>query len=111
MDFLSATEIAELWGISARSVRDYCRQERIPGAFQMGKTWSIPSDAKKPTRKNAKRNEASPLLSRLKSEKAADYPWTKRDSSSKPPLLVQKAAPSELTTSSKPRTISEQLTA
>lgn len=71
MDFLSATEIAELWGISARSVRDYCRQERIPGAFQMGKTWSIPSDAKKPARKNAKRNEASPLLSRLKSEKAA----------------------------------------
>lgn len=71
MDFLSVAEMAELWGISARSVRNYCRQGRIPGAFQTGKTWNIPSDAKKPARKNAKSNEASPLLSRLKSEKTA----------------------------------------
>lgn len=67
--FLSAAEIAELWGVSERSVRNYCAHGRVPGAFLTGKTWNIPSDAVKPARANAKKTEESPLLARLREEK------------------------------------------
>lgn len=71
MGFLSAVEIADLWGVSERSVRNYCAQGRVPGAFLTGKTWSIPADAEKPARSNAKATAESPLLSRLREEKSA----------------------------------------
>ena len=69
MGFLSATEIAELWGVSERSVRNYCAQGRVSGSFLTGKTWNIPEDAVKPERANAKSCAASPLLERLRDEK------------------------------------------
>ena len=71
MGFLSAVEIAELWGISERNVRNYCSTGRVPGAFLVGKTWNILADAVKPSRKNAKTSSISPLLSRLVEEKAS----------------------------------------
>ena len=71
MGFLSAAEIAKAWGVSERSVRNYCAQGRVPGAFLMGKTWSIPSDAAKPARSNSKGSGATHLLIRLREEKAA----------------------------------------
>ena len=71
MGFLSAAEIARLWGVSERSVRNYCAQGRVPGAFLTGKTWNIPADAAKPARSNAKASTKSPLLARLSEEKAA----------------------------------------
>ena len=71
MGFLSAAEIAEVWGVSERSVRNYCAQGRVPGAFLTGKTWSIPADAAKPARLNAKKPAANPLLTRLRDEKAS----------------------------------------
>ena len=70
MGYLSVVEIAELWGVSERSVRNYCAQGRVPGAFLTGKTWNIPADATKPMRSNAKATDGSPLLSRLREEKA-----------------------------------------
>ena len=71
MGGLSAAEIAELWGVSERSVRNYCAQGRVPGAFLTGKTWNIPSDATKPARSNARMSGESSLLARLREEKAA----------------------------------------
>lgn len=71
MGVLSVAEIAELWGVSERSVRNYCAQGRVPGAFLTGKTWNIPSDATKPARSNARAFGESPLLTRLREEKAA----------------------------------------
>lgn len=71
MGFLSAADIAKIWGVSERSVRNYCAQGRVPGAFLTGKTWNIPSDAAKPSRANARGTDASPLLVRLREEKAA----------------------------------------
>ena len=71
MGFSSVVEIAELWGVSERSVRNYCAQGRVPGAFLTGKTWNIPSDAAKPTRLNAKAPARNPLLLRLREEKDA----------------------------------------
>ena len=71
MEYLSVAKTAEKWGVSQRSVRNYCSEGRIPGAFLTGKTWNIPADAEKPSR--AKRKDAAPdtLLDVLKREKAA----------------------------------------
>ena len=38
-------EIAKKWGISERSVRNYCAEGRISGAVLEGKTWKIPVNA------------------------------------------------------------------
>ena len=69
MEFLPVAKIAEAWGVSERSVRNYCAQGRVPGAQLIGKTWSIPADAKKPVRSNAKSATKNPLLDRLREEK------------------------------------------
>ena len=71
MNYLSVFEIAKKWNISVRSVRNYCADGRIDGAFITGKTWNIPENAEKPERKNKKSNEPQTLLERLKAEKAS----------------------------------------
>ena len=50
MKYISVKQAAELWSLSERSVRNYCSQGRIDGAFLTGKTWNIPENATKPTR-------------------------------------------------------------
>lgn len=72
MNYLSAAEIAAKWGISERSVRNYCAQGRIPGAFLTGKTWNIPEDAIKPIRKNSKQKAAETLLELLREQKSSE---------------------------------------
>lgn len=69
MRYLSVTETARLWNISQRSVRNYCAQGRVSGAFLKGKTWKIPEDAKKPTRKVIRNKQSKTLLNILKEEK------------------------------------------
>ena len=71
MNYLSVSQMAKKWNISARSVRNYCADGRIDGAFITGKTWNIPENAEKPERKNKKSNEPQTLLERLKAEKAS----------------------------------------
>ena len=71
MSFISAAEAAKLWGVSDRSVRNYCEQGRVPGAFLVGKTWNIPEGAVKPARSNGRPAEPNPLLERLRQEKDA----------------------------------------
>ena len=44
----SVKSAALRWGISERRVRLLCAQGRIPGAYQIGRGWHIPSDTKKP---------------------------------------------------------------
>lgn len=68
MDYLSVKDIALLWNISERSVRNYCAEGRIDGAFLVGKTWSIPKDAKKPIRANQKSMPPITLLDLLRYE-------------------------------------------
>ena len=69
MNSLSVSEIAKLWNVSERSVRNYCSEGRIPGAYLVGKTWMIPSDAVKPDRKARVSNNIITLLDILKLEK------------------------------------------
>ena len=47
--YITVKQAAEKWGISDRRVRTLCSEGKIPGAFQNGKIWAIPYDAKKPT--------------------------------------------------------------
>lgn len=68
MGYLPVSRVAELWGLSERSVRNYCAKGRIPGAILVGKSWNIPDTAVKPARANAQMNSVSPLLERLWSE-------------------------------------------
>lgn len=73
MRYLSVTEIAKKWNISERSVRNYCTQGRVNGAFLTGKTWNIPENAEKPERSN-KRKEQPTLLDILQEQKESKYP-------------------------------------
>jgi Fic family protein len=54
-----------------RTVRNYCAEGKIPGAFLTGKTWNIPVDAVKPGRINAVAAKPKSLLDILKAEQAA----------------------------------------
>lgn len=69
MNYLSVAEIAKKWGISERSVRNYCNLGRIEGAFLTGKTWNIPENAVKPERSNKKAQPPITLPGILKYEK------------------------------------------
>ena len=48
MDFVTAKEKAEEWGISLRRVQRFCEQDRIAGIRRLGKVWAIPRDARRP---------------------------------------------------------------
>lgn len=69
MHYQSVAETSKKWGISERSVRNYCAQGRIPGAFLMGKTWNIPADAQKPSRAASSVKKPDTLLEVLRREK------------------------------------------
>jgi Fic family protein len=62
--------MAEKWGLSERSVRNYCANGRIRGSKLIGKTWYIPENAQKPDRVNKKKDTPS-LLQILREQKAA----------------------------------------
>lgn len=62
MRYLSVTEIAKKWNVSERSVRNYCAQGRVIGAFLAGKTWKIPENAEKPERTNKRKEQPVTLL-------------------------------------------------
>lgn len=71
MDYISVAETAKRWGLSERSVRNYCAHGRVAGAFLTGKTWNVPATATKPERSNRHSDEPNTLLDILKAEKAA----------------------------------------
>lgn len=69
MNYLSVKEIAIKWKTSERSVRNYCAEGRVDGAFLTGKTWNIPENAEKPERANKKAVAPKTLLDILRAEK------------------------------------------
>ena len=74
MSFISVKEAGEKWGVTARVVRQYCADGRIPGAFITGKTWNIPDHAQKPERKPRQRSVPEDLPGRLVFEKENGIP-------------------------------------
>ncbi|MBQ7883031.1 MAG: Fic family protein [Phascolarctobacterium sp.] len=71
MRYISVTETAKKWNMSERSVRNYCAQGRVNGAFLTGKTWNIPENAEKPERTNKKKKPLITLLDILQEQKAS----------------------------------------
>ena len=59
MDFMTAKEKAEEWGLSCRRVQIYCEQGRIEGVTRLGKIWIIPKAANRPADKRCKENKQS----------------------------------------------------
>ena len=74
MRYCSVIETAKKWNMSERSVRNYCAQGRVNGAFLTGKTWNIPENSEKPERSNKKKVQPVTLLEILQEEKASKYP-------------------------------------
>lgn len=65
--YKTVSEMAKIWRLSERTVRNYCASAKIEGAIINGKTWYIPEDAVLPQKKKSDRN----LLSVLTLEKNA----------------------------------------
>ena len=70
MKYISVAEAALKWGISERSVRNYCSEGRVAGARLSGKTWEIPDSAEKP-RRSTRSDKKRTLLDILREEKSA----------------------------------------
>jgi hypothetical protein len=57
MDWMTAKEAGELWGITTRRVQVLCDNNQIEGVMRLGRIWVIPKNAQKPLdgrTKNAK---------------------------------------------------------
>lgn len=48
MDFITAGQAAQKWGISQRRVQVLCAEGRIEGVFKLGEAWAIPANTLKP---------------------------------------------------------------
>ena len=73
MGYCSVADMAKKWNISERSVRNYCANGRVEGAFLTGKTWNIPENAAKPERANKKADSSFTLVEILQEEKRMKY--------------------------------------
>ena len=49
LEYISAPEAAQKWGISERRVQKLCEENRIPGVAKFSRLWLIPKDAEKRT--------------------------------------------------------------
>lgn len=68
MSFISVAEYAKRYDISERTVRNYCNQGKLDGAFLTGKTWNIPEDAV--VTKGKQKVKESVLLKTLREQKS-----------------------------------------
>lgn len=68
MDYLSVSEFAKRYGVSERTIRNYCAVGKIGGAVFAGNSWLIPADAALPT-KGKQRKKIMPLLAVLREQK------------------------------------------
>lgn len=80
--YMTVKQASEKWGISDRRTRVLCSEGKIPGAYQEGRGWKIPVDAKKPADGRYKSKES--LLAQIDRKKA--------ELDSRRPLTVGEAA-------------------
>ena len=66
--FMTVKQASEKWGISDRRIRVLCSEGKIQGAYQEGRGWKIPVDAKKPANGRYKSKES--LLAQIDRKKA-----------------------------------------
>lgn len=56
MEYLTANEFSEKWGVSSRMVAYYCKTGKLSDAIKKGKTWLIPACAEKPSDHRFRKN-------------------------------------------------------
>ena len=66
--FMTVKQASEKWGISDRRIRVLCSEGKISGAYQEGRGWKIPVDAKKPADGRYKSKES--ILMQIDRKKA-----------------------------------------
>ena len=66
--YISVAMFADKYGVAERTVRNYCANGKIEGAYLIGKTWNIPADAALPVR-NKHKEQIMPLLEVLREQK------------------------------------------
>ena len=66
--YISVAMFANKYGVAERTVRNYCANGKIEGAYLIGKTWNIPADAALPV-KNKHKEQVMPLLEVLREQK------------------------------------------
>ena len=71
MQRLSVQEFADKWGLSVRTVRNYCVSGKIAGAVREGRAWRIPETAEPPEFGTRKNNRSNALLGILRDEKSS----------------------------------------
>ena len=75
--YMTAKQASEKWGISDRRIRTLCAKGKIPGDFQEGRGWKIPSDAKKPSDGRYKKPEnLLPVIDKKKAQLNSLRPLT-----------------------------------
>ena len=75
--YMTAKQASAKWGISDRRIRTLCAKGKIPGAFQEGRGWKIPSDAKKPSDGRYKKAEnLLPVIDKKKAQLNSLRPLT-----------------------------------
>ena len=47
-NYLSVSETAKKWDVSARYIQTLCKEGRIEGAERFGKAWAVPENAVRP---------------------------------------------------------------
>jgi len=57
MNYITAQQAAEKWGVSLRWVQTYLKNDRIEGATRFAHVWMIPKDAEKPIDGRYKNNK------------------------------------------------------
>ena len=65
---MNLKEASQKWNISDRRIRSLCAENKIKGAYKVGKTWFIPDNATKPS--DGRKKTTSSLLSLIESKKA-----------------------------------------
>ncbi len=68
MHYWTTKECAQKWGLTERTVRNYCLKGALSDVIQVGKHYYVPETAEKPVHKNTKPQLALPLAEVLCTE-------------------------------------------
>lgn len=69
VDYISAAQAAEKWGITVKRVQVLCKENRIQGVERIGREWLIPKNAEKPADARIKSGEYIGFSKKYRSKK------------------------------------------
>ena len=75
--YMTVKQASEKWGISDRRIRTLCTEGKIPGVTREGRSWMIPTDARKPQDGRFKTTESLlDIIDKKKNELDSKRPLT-----------------------------------